>query len=314
LVSLVAAAYIAAGCSQDTNARHIVEQGATDGRMAETLAGPDQNLVKNGKISSAVEVPAADGVTLNAWVMKARNSKGEAVPAKGTVVVIHSLGKSHATFPFMGVGERLAKLGYDVVLPDLRAHGRSGGKYVTFGVLEKQDLKAVLDSLISRKEVSDRVYVYGENLGGMVAIEYAAIDPRCQGVIAVAPFKDIDSWARGVLAFWAPTLSEKDFQATLARAGEIGGFNPKEASAIDAVAKIHCPILLIQAPLDISVPLFYTSDIYAKANEPKKLLIPVLEQIALPAVLEDWLASQIDQVAQGKIKELKETPPATPAK
>ena len=36
--------------------------------------------------------------------------------------------------------QRALRLGYNVLLPDLRGHGRSGGSFFTYGFLEKDDL------------------------------------------------------------------------------------------------------------------------------------------------------------------------------
>jgi len=43
-------------------------------------------------------------------------------------VLLH--GEEQCKANYLGMGKNLAKMGYDVVLIDLRSHGKSTGKYV----------------------------------------------------------------------------------------------------------------------------------------------------------------------------------------
>jgi len=118
--------------------------------------------------------------------------------------------------------------GWDVVLPDLRAHGSSGGRYVTWGAKEKHDIKDVVDALIDEKLIEPRLYVMGASLGGCVAIQYAAIDSRCEGVLALAPPTGINDVARMIY----PLATEGWLARTVVHAGQIADFDPLDASAL----------------------------------------------------------------------------------
>ncbi len=287
---------VAAGCQNDDYARRIVAPDTTPGRIDAVMGATADALVAQGRISLHRKIPMADKINIDVWVIKARNAANQPVPAKGTMLIVHSLYDGKTVFPFRGAGERLAKMGYDVVLPDLRKHGSSGGDYVTYGAKESQDLKTVMDTLIAENNLNPKVYAFGVNLGGATAIQYAAVDERCKGVMAVAPYRDL----RGIMKHWyGRLLFDEDFDKVITLAGRIGDFDPNAASALEAVKKIKCPLLLVHGLLDMSVPLDHSKALFAAANEPKALeIMGGLEQIVLPAAMEDWVANNMDKLAR----------------
>jgi dipeptidyl aminopeptidase/acylaminoacyl peptidase len=111
-------------------------------RLAKDLRAP----VDPGVIWDTVTVQARDGAVLEGWFVHAGGN-----PGKRCVAVLHGINDSRvgaAGFAPMFLAE-----GYSVLLPDSRAHGRSGGQFVTYGLLEKYDVfdwvrifrKAIID-------------------------------------------------------------------------------------------------------------------------------------------------------------------------
>ena len=289
-----------AGCQKDYLARRVVEPSTQSGKILLSLAGTGEKLIEQGRIDLHREIVVPDKTVIDVWVLRARPPEQSETSqrALGTMVVLHGLSESKAAFPYFGTAQRLAKMGYDVVLPDLRAHGRSGGKYVTYGAKEKHDVKAVVDALVSAGQVSPTIYAFGVNLGGAVAIQYAAIDERCKGVMADAPYKDCASVARlGML--W---LSAEEFQVVMDHIGKLGDFDPAEASTVKAAAQLKCPLLVVHGLLDMSVPMQHSEAIVAAAPEPKKFLMLVLD-LEAAVMAEDWLAKNLDKLARTGLAE-----------
>src|SRR5262249_7005553 len=105
----------------------------------------------------------------------------------GTLIVLHGIYDSKESFS--GVWGRIfASAGYRVVLVDLRGHGRSTGDWMTYGVVESQDLTKVIDVLEERHLVAGKLGVFGVSYGGAVAIQAAALDPRIQAVATMGAF------------------------------------------------------------------------------------------------------------------------------
>lgn len=284
-----------AGCTTDQNARMLLEQNTTYGKINELVVGSSAQLIKHKKrtlISAARQYTMPDGTRIDLWIYKADPK----TTTRGTVLVLHGLGDSKVTY--MSMARMLVKKGFDVVLTDLRAHGRSTGKMVTFGALEKQDQKRTIDELYKEKAVSAPLYVFGFDLGGSVAIQYAAVDPRVRGVMAIAPYRDMQTVARKFL----PLLSDADFQKVIVRAGEIGKFDPADTSALKAITMLRCPVLLVHGKFDMTVPYAYSEALLAAANEPKELdSQPLLNHISIQSGRWSDIVKGIEKLASGQV-------------
>jgi pimeloyl-ACP methyl ester carboxylesterase len=62
--------------------------------------------------------------------------------------------------------KELAEAGYRAVLVDLRGHGRSTGKYTTFGVQAAKDLSQVIDALVLGNH--GRLFLLAHDLQGLL--------------------------------------------------------------------------------------------------------------------------------------------------
>lgn len=297
----MASLFLAVGCGNDYQANQIIEENTSPGKISESLMGSPEQMTKTGRIDFHLVTERPNGVNIDTWVMCGKIPMNLNAPGEGTVVLLHGLGESKASFPYFGAAQVLAQRGYDVALIDLRAHGRSTGKYITYGALEKEDVKAVVDELLRKGMIRSPIYVFGSTLGGATAIQYAAIDSRCRGVMAMNPYRDARSIARRKLVF----SSEEEFEKALARAGEIAGFDPETASSVDAASQLRIPVLLAHGLLNISVPKEHSDAIFEQLQGPKKLIVitPGPEQLALLTVMEDWIADKMDDLIRNQLQE-----------
>ncbi|MCG3180401.1 MAG: 2-succinyl-6-hydroxy-2,4-cyclohexadiene-1-carboxylate synthase [Phycisphaerae bacterium] len=302
----------AAGCKVDYDAKadRLIKPASVPGQVMLGLTGTADDMVRQGRISAGYVMPGVDGVKLDVWVIRSRLIP--TVPpfnrvTRGTVVVLHPLLASKTWF--LDLGERLANRGWDVVLPDLRGHGRSEGRYITWGAKEKRDIKLVVDDLLKRGAIDPRILAFGASLGGMVAIQYAAIDPRVRGVMAVAPPESCREITRRILALDKP----EEYDEALRRAAAKGGFNPDDASTLDAAARLRCPLLLVHGLLDTFVPYQHGEHIVAAAAGPRKLITLKFDGHASEIGRTDWLADRIDELDEMARKDHPATAPADDA-
>lgn len=84
-----------------------------------------------------ISLEAADGAVLRAsWLVPAQ-------PNGSAAIVLHGIADTRRRAT--GHARYLLAAGYRVLLPDLRAHGESGGDLVTYGLRECDDLKRWAD-------------------------------------------------------------------------------------------------------------------------------------------------------------------------
>jgi len=267
----------------ETYARMLVCQDTSPGKLVGAIAGTPEQLISARRINAHLLVPVDDGVSLDIWTIHPRNK-----PTRGTVVILHGLADSKASY--LGLGERLAKMGFGIVLPDMRAHGRSGGRHVTFGALEKRDIERLVDNMVASGDVRGPLYVIGVSMGAVVAVRYAAMDGRCHGVVAVAPYKD----ARDVVRRMVPLMNAATYNAVWARAGKIAGFDPNDTSTTDAAAKLKCPLVVVHGLLDNLVPYEHGRAVYEAAPQPKHFYsVPLAGHSTILLGREAWLAEKI---------------------
>lgn len=281
------------GCGVDFYARRLVRRRAVVGRIGQALLGNADHLLRRGAIDAHRRIGAEDDAVLDVWVVKAAATPDG--PRRATAVILHGLWDSKARF--LRLAGHLADKGYDAVLMDLRCHGRSTGKWITFGVKEHRDAKAVMDALIAEGLVAPPLYVFGVSMGGATAVQYAAIEDRCRAVMAVAPFSDLRSAARR----YVPLMSARRYEAVLARAGELAGFDVSAAAAVEAARRLTCPLLVVHGRLDAVVPWRQGRAVHDAAGGCKQMItVPWAGHSTILLGRSRWFADRLDELARGR--------------
>ena len=282
---------VSSGCSVDFYARRMIKHNTAKGKLQLWQLGSAEKLIDKGKISSHHRIPASDGIKLDVWVIRSRIRDAESPPpCRGTVMILHGILDSKARF--FGMAQKMADMGYDVVMVDHRAHGRSEGTYTTFGAKEKYDARGVIDTLLDSGEIAEPIYAFGQSMGAAIAVQYTAVDPRCKAVMAIAPYTDMRSAARR----FVPLMSAEKFEQVVIRGGELGDFNPDDASAIIAAGQLKVPLLVVHGRIDAIVPHHHGTAVYNAANVQKKLVtFPMLGHVSLMMGRQGWFAKHADE-------------------
>ncbi|KPI27578.1 alpha/beta fold hydrolase [Streptomyces sp. NPDC048253] len=114
-------------------------------------------------------------------------------PATATVVLVHGLLTDSLASYYFTVAPAFAAAGLDVVMYDLRGHGRSGRPAAGYTLDDNiDDLEALLDRL----GVTGPVHLVGNSYGGTIAFGYAARHPeRAASVSLVESEPATAAWA-----------------------------------------------------------------------------------------------------------------------
>ncbi len=139
----------------------------SDGEQAALL--PLQQAFDDWKqthLRDEAQVTADDGALLRGGLYDAGGDV--------SVVLLHSFDGSSTQSDYLFV-PYYADLGYNVLLPDSRSHGESGGGAVTYGLLEGDDVACWVRWLAGRYGAGHRVILHGDTLGASAALAGAAV-------------------------------------------------------------------------------------------------------------------------------------------
>ncbi len=283
LAAVVFLTALAGGCS-DNQARRFLQPDTSQGRNVALLLPSAEKLQQSGRIAGHATFTTLDGTDIEAWW--SRTSQPE---PKGTVVLLHGLGEGKAMY--LTVAEELSALGYDTLLPDLRTHGSSGGRYVTYGLKERGDIAFLVNRLRQRDELRGPLYASGVDAGGMIALRYAAAEPNVQGVFVVDPMLSLASHVNSQM----PLASPAQRRNLMREIGETGNFDTAQASSPRALERITAPVLIAQGVFQMKVPASDVLAVYQAAGEPKELIR--VNEITVALRWQKWMAEQIDRLA-----------------
>ena len=86
---------------------------------------------------------------------------------------------------------RALELGYNVLVPDLRGHPPSGGDFVTYGYLEREDLENALAAGRERFGLdASRLGIHSCSAGSTIALEFAAGREGVRALWLESPYAD----------------------------------------------------------------------------------------------------------------------------
>ena len=229
----------------------------------------DATFSQMGTRRENFDVRAPDGILLRGW--KVRSAK----PSGDWVLVFHGVADNR-----MGVLEHsriLLLAGYDVVMMDARAHGASEGSMATYGWLERNDTRAIIDAL-EAVEHPRHLFALGESMGAGIALQSAAVEPRIEAVVAEASFASLREASYDYAGLRRSPLLGKTFFAPgtwtmIYHAESLARLPASEVSPEKAVATRPFPVLLICDGNDVALPCRHTQRIYDAARGPKQMWV-----------------------------------------
>lgn len=146
-----------------------------------------------------LEITSHDGYKLKAVYYPAGKT------CSRTVIWVHGY-TSHAERESAYPGLFYHSLDYNVLIPYLRAHGPSEGKYISLGALESLDMIKWVE-LMNELNPDDQIIIHGLSMGGGIVLDLATMDMKnvlC--LISDAPSATIEDIFRDV----AKSVFKKD--------------------------------------------------------------------------------------------------------
>ena len=182
--------------------------------------------------------------------------------------------RGNATRDLCGGVQRCFKLGYNALIVDQRASGRSEGKVITFGIKESKDCLSWVNFAVEKFGTDAKLLMTGISMGAttvMIASSYE-LPKNVVGVIADCGFtsaKDII-----IKCVKGMKLSPKIFYPFIKLGARIyGKFNLEEISPKQALRTAKVPVMFFHGETDGFVPATMSKENYEVCVAPKKLVI-----------------------------------------
>lgn len=212
-----------------------------------------------------LHLTSLDGLALTAELIEAEHPIG-------LVVAVHGF-RSWPAREFALIAKHLYEQGYTVLYPYMRAHRKSAGKYIAFGVKERYDI-AAWAHLLAKMHPDLPLFLYGQSMGGATVIMATGLDlpANTRGVIADSAFfspKDVIGTAL-VNSYKVPVFPMLPAMDLWARI--IAGYSVISPTCKEALDKTELPFLFIHGTDDELVPYKMGLQNYEACHSEKEML------------------------------------------
>lgn len=235
----------------------------------------ENNLFNEALYNSAskedITLKSFDGLNLTSTLIMNEN------PTNKFIVLVH--GVSICYVGSLKYFDIFYKNGFNVLIVNQRRHGKSEGKYSTYGFYEKYDVNMWIEYLKSRFGNDIILGLHGESMGAGTVMETIPLNDSIKFVIEDCGYSNFHELIgfqithayknRLVRKILSPSLIFANFfMKTKAK------FSMKKIVPIDIVSSTSLPMMFIHGKEDYFVPWYMALDLYkAKTKGYKELYL-----------------------------------------
>lgn len=210
-------------------------------------------------------IKSRDGLSLSATYID--NDKTDVL-----IILFHGY-RSNVVYDFSGALKLYHDLGFSILMPDQRSHGKSEGKYITYGIKERFDCVSWCE-FAAEQFKNKRIILDGISMGATTVLMASGenLPENVVGIIAdsgfTSPYEIIGKVAADMGYPRNVIMPILRFAIRL-----FARFDPKELSTVEALQKNRIPLLLVHGKADTFVPYEMTVEAYNAANATKRLVL-----------------------------------------
>ncbi len=210
----------------------------------------------------------SDGLNLHAYFVQ--NSDAEHKYA----IICHGYGAQGSGMSYYA--KQFYKMGYSVLTPDARAHGRSEGEIIGMGYIEKKDI-VLWAEMITQNDPDAQIVLFGVSMGGATVLftsGESSLPSTVRAVISDCAYTDVYNEIGSAIRYtlpWVPSFPIVDCASVICQLS--GGYNLKQASCVDAVNRSITPTLFIHGSDDTYVPFSMLDTLYESCSAEKEKLV-----------------------------------------
>ena len=228
-----------------------------------------------------VTLQTSDHISICAYFWRSKDTFSEKA-----VILVHGFMDSAAGMTYLA--EEYHRRGFSVLSVDCRGHGASGGKYISMGYKDADDIVQWISVVQEKIGMGAKIILHGVSMGASAVITSLAKANFPSGAIVLAVSdSSFSDYSKQMDIHLAALLPKKGFQSFIRKLLLAGlslsnfllqGFfffshSPVKAIVRRSVNTNDLPVLFFHGVKDSMVPLQMAQDLYEKAKEPKKLVI-----------------------------------------
>jgi fermentation-respiration switch protein FrsA (DUF1100 family) len=242
-----------------------------DPDLRETTSGASWDTKKEWLQEQKQEeltIESFDNLKLNALYIPC------ATPSNKTVILVHGYNSWNGAMG--GFAQYYSEtLSFNVLMPNLRGHGKSEGSYIGFGWHDRKDILQWIDVIIEKLGHDTQIVLHGVSMGAatvlMTSGENLPGNVKC--IISDCAYSSVaDILGYQVKRmFKLPKFPLIYFTSLVCKVK--AGYYIGEASALKQVHHSKLPILFIHGSVDKFVPTKMVYELYDAALCPKELIV-----------------------------------------
>lgn len=228
--------------------------------------GPDADALARDMFK-AVHITAQDGTPLAARYYH----HADGAPL---AIIFHGY-RGYAERDGLGGYTLCTALGYNVLLPDQRAHGHSGGHTITMGAKEQYDAQGWANWAAERFGLDTPLFLMGVSMGAATVMLASGLPlpSSVKGIVADCGYTSAKEITRKCLPDYLPhTPVWLAYAVGRLGARLYGHFEPNRIDCTAAVSRAAVPILFIHGEEDGFVPCEMSRKNYDACASRKQLL------------------------------------------
>ncbi|MDR5587845.1 MULTISPECIES: alpha/beta hydrolase [Clostridium] len=240
----------------------VVKKDETSGEDREE----DREWILNTSKYNDIYIKSFDDLNLHGYQILYTNN------SQKWVVMVHGY-----TGEGMRMGSRAKafyEMGYNIVIPDLRGHGKSEGNYIGMGWHDRKDIIEWINYIVNKDKESE-ILLYGISMGASTVMMTSGenLPSNVKAIIEDCGYTSAwDEFSYQLKSMFKLPKFPIMYAASVITKMKSGYFL-KEASAIKQVSKSKTPILFIHGEEDKFVPYFMLDKVYNAAKCEKEILI-----------------------------------------
>ena len=228
------------------------------------LVAPNQRYIGSENLEFPVDEVMLDsesGASIATWYASSDD-------AKATIILLHPVRANRKAM--LGRAKLFLDAGYAVILIDFQAHGESLGRYITFGHLERHDVRAAV-AYARKLNPGHRIGVVAISLGAAAALLASPLG--VDALVLESVYSTIAEAVDNRVAMRVGPLSYALTPLLLWQLKPRLGFSPSDLRPIDYIAKSQAPVLIANGELDRHTPITQARQLFDAANTPKRWVV-----------------------------------------